>query len=38
MKGEIKGAGVVWEDSRTVNDLLLVAPHPHCVCMNVCGC
>lgn len=37
MKGEIEGAGVVWEDSRTVNDYLLVAPHPHCVCLNVCG-
>lgn len=36
MKGEIEGAGVVWEDFQTVNDHLLVALHARCVCMNVC--
>lgn len=36
MKGEVECAVVVWEDSWMVNDHLLVAPHPYCVCMNVC--
>lgn len=39
MKGEIEGAGFFFfflEDSQMVNDHLLVAPHAHCVSMNVC--
>lgn len=35
MKEDIEGVGVVWGGSSTVNDHLLIAPHPHCFYMNV---